>query len=80
MAKVRQYYAGRASQDMCQEPTLSLATQVNMVIDCPGLREAQDMLDELARKRKPLSAGQRLYLNSIPNWQEILRVPDYMLA
>ena len=69
--KILYFSASRASQDMCQKPTVSRGTSLEYAAGCT---HAKDVLDLFAGGKtfKDLSNGQRLYLESIPGWRNYL--------
>lgn len=77
---VRKFGASEGSQKMCLEPIVAAVNEVRMIADDYIRSDAQQLIDDLAKKREMPTPGNRMYLDkNLPNWQEILRFPKYML-
>lgn len=74
--KVVHYSAGRASQDMCKKPKASQRTDFQYARECSQAQEIGELLAD-KKSLEELTSGQRMWLETIPGWENYL--PPHIL-
>ncbi|MDP2947506.1 MAG: hypothetical protein Q8N88_05315 [Nanoarchaeota archaeon] len=76
----RKFGASRASQEMCLEPRVTMATEVGMILADEAKREVEAIITEASRNGG-FSNGHELAMAFYigPNWRSYDRIPEKLL-